>query len=72
MNVGFNKEVAEDAAVYWKKEKGNLATLIDKSDKVSPEKRTEYGKRAKQRVRDAYSWQFICDCYEDAFLNKTS
>lgn len=67
LNVGFNKEVAEDAAVYWKKEKGNLAALIDKADKVSPEKRAEYGKRAKQRVRDAYSWQFICDCYEDVF-----
>lgn len=72
LNVGFNKEVAEDAAVYWKKEKGNLAALIDKADKVSPEKRKDYGKRAKQRVRDAYSWQFICDRYEDAFLNKTS
>ena len=67
LNVGFNKEVAEDAAVYWKKEKGNLAALIDKMDKVSPEMRAEYGKKAKQRVRDAYSWQYICDRYEEEF-----
>lgn len=67
LNVGFNKEVAEDAAVYWKKEKGNLAALIDKMDKVSPEMRAEYGKKAKQRVRDAYSWQYICDRYEKEF-----
>ena len=68
LNVGFNKEVAEDAAVYWTKEKGNLAALIDKADKVSPEKRAEYGKKAKQRIRDAYSWQFICAKYEEKFL----
>lgn len=67
LNVGFNKEVAENAAVYWKKEKGNLAALIDKMDKVSPEMRAEYGKKAKQRVRDAYSWQYICDRYEEEF-----
>lgn len=68
LNVGFNKEVAEDAAVYWTKERGNLASLIDKADKISTSKRIEYGKRAKQRVKDAYSWKFICDQYEDAFL----
>ena len=69
LNVGFNKEVAEDTAIYWTKNKGNLAALIDKADKISPEKRAEYGKKAKQRIRDAYSWQFICDRYEEEFLN---
>lgn len=68
LDVGFNKEVAEDAAVYWKKEKGSLAALIDKADQVGPEERAEYGKKAKQRVRDAYSWQYICDRYEEEFL----
>ena len=68
LNVGFNKEVAEDAAVYWTKDKGNLAALIDRADKVSIEKRNEYGKKAKQRIRDAYSWQYICDRYEEEFL----
>lgn len=68
LDVGFNKEVAEDAAVYWTKEKGNLAALIDKADKVSAEKRTEYGEKAKYRIRDAYSWQYICDRYEEEFL----
>lgn len=68
LNVGFNKEVAEEAAVYWTKDKGNLAALIDKTDKVTPEKRSEYGKKAKQRIRDAYSWQYICDRYEEEFL----
>ena len=68
LDVGFNKEVAEGAAVYWTKEKGSLAKLIDKADKVSAEKRTEYGDKAKQRIRVAYSWQYICDRYEEEFL----
>ena len=67
LNIGFNKEVAEDAAVYWTKAKGNLAALIDKADKVSPEKRAEYGKKAKQRIKDSYSWKYICNKYEDIF-----
>lgn len=68
LNVGFNKEVAEDAAVYWTKSEGNLATLIDKADHISPEKRAEYGEKAKQRIKEAYSWQYICDRYEEEFL----
>lgn len=69
LNVGFNKEVAEDVAVYWTKEKGNLTTLIDKVDKmISHEKRAEYGNKAKQRIKVVYSWQHICDKYEEEFL----
>lgn len=67
LNVGFNKEVAEDAAIYWTKEKGNLAALIDETDRFDPGKRIAYGRKAKQRVRDAYNWQYICDKYEDVF-----
>lgn len=68
LGVGFNREVAEDAAVYWNKKEGNLAALIDKVDGISAEKRTEYGRRAKQRIKDAYSWQLICDRYAEEFL----
>jgi rhamnosyltransferase len=68
LGVGFNREVAEDAAVYWSKKEGNLAALIDKADKISPEKRAEYGRKAKQRIKDAYSWQFICYRYTEEFL----
>ncbi len=68
LDVGFNREVAEDAALYWSKEKGNLASLIDSSDTLSDEKRAECGKKAKQRIKDAYSWQYICDRYEELFI----
>lgn len=68
LDVGFNREVAEDAAVYWGKESGNLAMLIDKVDDMSSEQRVEYGRLAKQRIRNAYSWRYICNRYEEEFL----
>lgn len=68
LDVDFNREVAEDAALYWSKKEDNLAALIDRVDGISSEKSAEYGRRAKQRIRDVYSWQFICDRYSEVFL----
>ena len=68
LGVGFNKEVAKDAAVYWSKKDGSLAALIDKADHASDEKISDYGRKAKRRIKDAYSWQYICNQYEEAFL----
>lgn len=68
LDVGFNREVAEDAAVYWSKKEGNLASLIDKADRISAEKRAEYGQKAKQRIKEAYSWQYISQKYKDIFI----
>lgn len=67
LDVGFNREVAEDAALYWTKEEGNLAVLIDKADALSEDEITELGEKAKKRIREAYSWQFIADRYADVF-----
>lgn len=67
LDVGFNKEVGEDAAIYWSKEDRGLANLIEKADKLSEKEIKEYGKKAKQRIKDAYSWQFISNRYEEIF-----
>ncbi len=64
LDVGFNREVAEDAALYWSKEKGDLAALIDRADAMTEDEITALGKKAKKRIADAYSWQFIADEYE--------
>lgn len=68
LNVGFNQEVAEDAALYWNKKKGNLAALIEKADQMEYEEIRKFGKKAKKRINDAYSWEFICGRYENIFL----
>lgn len=67
LDVGFNREVGEDAALYWTKEDGNLATLIDKADALSEEKNELLGQKAKKRIKDVYSWEFISKRYEEVF-----
>ena len=68
LDVGFNREVAEDAALYWNKEDGALANLINKADCMSEEEIKELGIRAKKRISDSYSWEYIVDEYEKLFL----
>ena len=70
LDVGFNREVAEDAALYWNKESGNLASLIDRADKLSADQIADLGKLAHRRIVDHYSWQFIADEYEKLFLTE--
>lgn len=70
LDVGFNREVAVDNAIYWTKETGNLARLIEKVDEMSEVEINEYGRKAKQRIADAYSWQHITDRYEEVFLHR--
>lgn len=69
VDVGFNKEVAEDCALYWNCEEGNLASLIDKVDKMSTSEIIEMGQKAKKRVKEKYTWNKICRQYENTFLN---
>lgn len=68
LKVGFNQEVALKAALYWTKEDGNLARLIDRADAMNHEDILEFGRKAKERVKKAYNWQFICDRYAEEFL----
>lgn len=68
LDVGFNREVAEDSALYWNKEQGNLSELINQSDKMTDEQRAGYALKAKQRIRDNYSWEYICGRYKQEFL----
>ncbi len=67
LDVGFNREVAEDAALYWNKQPGNLASLIDQADNMNAGEITELGEKSSQRVVEAYSWQHIADEYNRLF-----
>ena len=67
LNVGFNKEVGQDAALYWSKEDGNLSKLIDNVDTFSKQKVDEIAMRSKKRIKDAYNWKFIAEEYKRVF-----
>jgi len=62
LDVGFNREVAEDAALYWTKDEGNLAALIDECEDMD---REELGRKAKDIIKTAYSWEYISDRYAE-------
>jgi rhamnosyltransferase len=69
LDVGFNREVALEAAIYWNKDDGNLARLIDRADSFAAEKIQAMGKMAKARIKDAYSWEYVADEYEKVLLD---
>jgi rhamnosyltransferase len=67
LKVGFNEEVAQDAALYWDKTEGSLAECIHRAETMEPERRKQYGDRARQRIEEAYRWDFIVEEYEALF-----
>ena len=69
VDVVFNKEVAEDCALYWSRDNGALAKLIDQADELSADEITKLGQMAKKRVSQEYTWNKICGQYEKVFMN---
>lgn len=70
VDVGFNREVAENCALYWSRDEGNLAKLIDKADLMNKEEIEEMGRKAKRRVAEEYTWDKICKQYESVFTEE--
>lgn len=70
VDVGFNREVGLDAALYWSKEDGELAKLIEQADGMGESEINAMGINAKKRIDEAYSWEKIVDEYERVFLGK--
>ncbi len=68
LEVGFNREVGEDGALYWSKEDGNLSELINKADKLTQAEIDKLAQLARKRIADWYSWEYIVSEYERAFL----
>lgn len=63
IDVGFNREVGLDAALYWSGEEGSLSSLIDEVDGYDSKLRSEYGLKAKERIKSAFSWEHIGQDY---------
>lgn len=68
LDVGFNREVAKDSAFYWTKQTGNLTSLIHKVEKMNTEEIIEYNQKAKQRIENAYTWEYVTGKYEKLWL----
>lgn len=70
LDVSFNSEVGEDSALYWTKESGSLAGLIQKADTMSVEESNSMGIKAKKRIEDHYRWEQIAKKYEQILLQE--
>ncbi|MDT2872726.1 DUF1972 domain-containing protein [Lactococcus lactis] len=64
LEVGFNEEVGEDAALYWNKEKNSISKLIKD---VEENDYSDLEIKSKKRVQEYYSWEYIVDEYEKVF-----
>lgn len=64
LGVDFNRVVAEETALYWSKESGDLTSLLEKIETNRP---SHLGEGAKKRMQQFYSWEKIVDDYEEVF-----
>ncbi|PEQ04285.1 glycosyl transferase [Bacillus wiedmannii] len=69
LDVVFNKEVGEEGAVYFSKEEGVLANLIQEVEAYSEDEIDKLSNKAKDRIIHEYSWEKIVNDYENLFLN---
>ena len=67
-DVSFNREVCGDIALYWTKEAGNLAELVDRADEMSEDERELLGEKARERIKEAYSWTEIGNEYMNIWM----
>lgn len=69
-DVGFNREVAENGALYWSLKENKLSELINKCDNIKYSEIVGLSNIAKSRVYDEYTWDKIIDEYEEVLVNK--
>ncbi|MCM1087053.1 MAG: DUF1972 domain-containing protein [Muribaculaceae bacterium] len=64
LDVGFNKEVAKDSALYWEKTSNSLSRLINDSEKLSSDFIHQKDDMSYDRIKNEYSWSKVCALYE--------
>ncbi|MCC4414514.1 DUF1972 domain-containing protein [Limosilactobacillus reuteri] len=69
-DVGFNREVGQNAALYWTKENGSLKKLLDSTESMDADDIRKLGINAKERIENAYSWEYITEKYDDVFISE--
>lgn len=65
LDVGFNREVGEDGALYWKKDE--LSQVIEKVEQFDAKMIDELDRQSNQRIADAFTWEKIVTDYEKLF-----
>jgi rhamnosyltransferase len=69
LDVCFNREVAENAALYWTKKNGSLTKTINEADKMQNAEIESLWNLASSRVESEYNWSKIVGEYENECFN---
>ena len=63
----YNVEVGEKGALYFSKEVGSLTKQLEIVEKFKIKDQEEYGKKAKKRITDEYTWEIVVKKYKKLF-----
>ena len=63
----YNKEVGEDAALYFSNEDDSLCKQLEIVEKFKVKEQNEYGEKAKNRIKENYTWKIIVNKYKKIF-----
>ncbi len=66
-DVCYNKEVGEDSCFYFSKEDNSLMNTLYQVEKLSKKEQEEFGKKAKKRIHEAYTWKIVVSRYKSVF-----
>ena len=72
LDVGFNREVAGDSALYWTKDNGSLAATIESVERLSKDEISQLDSMSSEVIAERYSWDFITAEYETLFLDNNN
>lgn len=67
LDVPFNKEVGKQAVLYWKKDDGSLASLLNRAELFSYDELNNYDLMSSKRIIGFYNWNLISDKYSGVF-----
>lgn len=65
LDVGFNREVGEDGALYWKKDQ--LASVIYQAEQLDVQAIENLNQKSSKRISEAFTWEKIVTDYEKVF-----
>lgn len=66
LGVNFNREVAQDSALYFDKE--NLQEILSNAGNLTNDERSNLTKKAQEIILEKYTWEKICGKYEELFV----
>jgi Glycosyltransferase len=70
LGVNFNRMTAGDSVIYFDKE--NLLTVLTLVEVLSEDERLVLQKKAKKIINEKYTWEHVCNQYEELFLPNES